>query len=165
MAAAAANGKSSPVKNGAGTRGKPIKCKGAVACSCFSLLNFCSSFVFALLRRRRLDLLPTQGKSWLAEHGCRARAAAVAWGPGEPLAMEEVEVAPPGRLEVRVKVLFTSVCHTDLSAWKGEVRIQTSALYSWYIYSRIVAQQLIFHLINYLFIHSCFEDSSYLPVI
>jgi alcohol dehydrogenase len=36
--------------------------------------------------------------------------------------MEEVEVAPPGRLEVRVKVLFASICHTDLSAWKGEVR-------------------------------------------
>jgi len=139
-------------------------------CCCLQLLlppEFLLFLVSALLRRRplALDRLPTQGTSWLAEHGCRARAAAVAWGPGEPLAMEEVEVAPPGRLEVRVKVLFTSVCHTDLSAWKGEVRIQTSALYSWYIYSRIVAQQLIFHLINYLFIHSCFEDSSYLPVI
>ena len=37
------------------------------------------------------------------------------------LSLEEVEVAPPGPLEVRVKVLFTSICHTDLSAWKGEV--------------------------------------------
>ncbi|XP_004983359.1 alcohol dehydrogenase-like 4 isoform X1 [Setaria italica] len=46
--------------------------------------------------------------------------AAVAWGPGEPLAMEEVEVAPPGRREVRVKLLFTSICHTDLSFLKGE---------------------------------------------
>lgn len=46
--------------------------------------------------------------------------AAVAWGPGEPLVMEEVEVAPPGRLEVRVKLLFTSICHTDLSFLKGE---------------------------------------------
>lgn len=68
----AANGKSS-LANGASTRGKPIKCK-----------------------------------------------AAVAWGPGEPLVMEEVEVAPPGRLEVRVKLLFTSICHTDLSFLKGE---------------------------------------------
>jgi len=49
------------------------------------------------------------------------RAAAVAWGPSEPLTMEEVEVAPPGRLEVRVKLLFTSICHTDLSFVKGEV--------------------------------------------
>lgn len=50
--------------------------------------------------------------------------AAVAWGPGKPLVIEEVEVAPPGRLEVRVKVLFTSICHTDLSFWKGENELQ-----------------------------------------
>ncbi|KAL6854340.1 hypothetical protein ACP4OV_019243 [Aristida adscensionis] len=68
----AANGNG--LSNGAGTWGKPIKCK-----------------------------------------------AAVAWRAGEPLVIEEVEVAPPGRLEVRIKVLFTSICHTDLSAWKGEV--------------------------------------------
>ncbi|CAN6283570.1 unnamed protein product [Urochloa humidicola] len=68
----ASNGNGS-LANGASTRGKPIKCK-----------------------------------------------AAVAWGPGEPLVMEEVEVAPPGHLEVRVKLLFTSICHTDLSFLKGE---------------------------------------------
>lgn len=54
------------------------------------------------------------------DHAC---AAAVAHGPGEALVMEEVEVAPPARMEVRLKVLFTSICHTDLSAWKGEVYI------------------------------------------
>jgi alcohol dehydrogenase len=53
----------------------------------------------------------------------------VAWGPGEPLVME-VEVAPPGRLEVRVKVLFTSVCHTDLSFLKGEVCTLSIILYA-----------------------------------
>ncbi|WVZ58201.1 hypothetical protein U9M48_008490 [Paspalum notatum var. saurae] len=70
---ATSNGSFANAAAGVGTRGKPIKCK-----------------------------------------------AAVAWGPGEPLVIEEVEVAPPERLEVRVKVLFTSICHTDLSAWKGE---------------------------------------------
>lgn len=50
--------------------------------------------------------------------------AAVAWGPSEPLVMEEVEVAPPERMEVRIKVLFTSICHTDLSFWKGENELQ-----------------------------------------
>ncbi|ONM00853.1 Alcohol dehydrogenase-like 3 [Zea mays] len=55
---------------------------------------------------------------------CAARAAAVAWGPGVPLSLEEVEVAPPSPMEVRVKVLFTSICHTDLSAWKGECEAQ-----------------------------------------
>jgi len=59
----------------------------------------------------------TQGKPI----NCKA---AVAWAPGEPLVMEEVEVAPPGRLEVRVRVLFTSVCHTDLSFLKGENELQ-----------------------------------------
>ncbi|KAA0042643.1 hypothetical protein IC582_022497 [Cucumis melo] len=46
--------------------------------------------------------------------------AAVAWGPGEPLVIEQVRVDPPQKMEVRVKILFTSICHTDLSAWKGE---------------------------------------------
>ncbi|KAK4741253.1 hypothetical protein SAY87_024841 [Trapa incisa] len=48
---------------------------------------------------------------------CRA---AVARGPGLPLAIEEVQVDPPQGTEVRVRILFTSICHTDLSAWKGE---------------------------------------------
>jgi alcohol dehydrogenase len=43
--------------------------------------------------------------------------------------MEEVEVAPPERMEVRIKVLFTSICHTDLSFWKGEVIILLSCMF------------------------------------
>jgi len=39
--------------------------------------------------------------------------AAVAWAPGKPLTIETVTVAPPKRGEVRIKILFTSVCHTD----------------------------------------------------
>ncbi|TYI14531.1 hypothetical protein ES332_A08G127200v1 [Gossypium tomentosum] len=50
--------------------------------------------------------------------------AAVAWGPGQPLVIEDVQVAPPQKMEVRVKVLFTSICHTDLSSWKGENEAQ-----------------------------------------
>ena len=50
--------------------------------------------------------------------------AAVAWGAGEPLVMEDVKVDPPQRLEVRIRILFTSICHTDLSAWKGENEAQ-----------------------------------------
>ncbi|VVA93445.1 unnamed protein product [Arabis nemorensis] len=52
---------------------------------------------------------------------CRA---AVAWGAGEVLVMEDVRVDPPQRLEVRLRILFTSICHTDLSAWKGENEAQ-----------------------------------------
>ncbi|XP_013857419.1 alcohol dehydrogenase class-3 [Austrofundulus limnaeus] len=39
--------------------------------------------------------------------------AAVAWEPGRPLSVVEVEVAPPKAHEVRIKVVATGVCHTD----------------------------------------------------
>ncbi|VDC04114.1 unnamed protein product [Peniophora sp. CBMAI 1063] len=39
--------------------------------------------------------------------------AAVCWGAGEPLKIEEVEVAPPKAHEVRIKILYTGICHTD----------------------------------------------------
>ncbi|KAK7904626.1 hypothetical protein WMY93_017233 [Mugilogobius chulae] len=42
---------------------------------------------------------------------CRA---AVAWESNKPLVIEEIEVAPPQANEVRVKIVATAVCHTDL---------------------------------------------------
>ncbi|GBE79360.1 S-(hydroxymethyl)glutathione dehydrogenase [Sparassis crispa] len=39
--------------------------------------------------------------------------AAVCWGAGEPLKIEQVEVAPPGPHEVRIHILHTGICHTD----------------------------------------------------
>ncbi|KAH6790659.1 GroES-like zinc-binding dehydrogenase family protein [Perilla frutescens var. frutescens] len=45
--------------------------------------------------------------------------AAVAHGPGKALVIEEVVVDPPNRMEVRIKILFTSICHSDLGAWIG----------------------------------------------
>uniref|UniRef100_UPI0037E79CF3 alcohol dehydrogenase class-3-like isoform X3 n=1 Tax=Semicossyphus pulcher TaxID=241346 RepID=UPI0037E79CF3 len=39
--------------------------------------------------------------------------AAVAWEPGKPLSIEDVEVDPPKAHEVRIKVVSTGVCHTD----------------------------------------------------
>ena len=47
--------------------------------------------------------------------------AAVVWAAGEPFVVQEVQVDPPKSMEVRVKILFTSICHSDLSAWLGEV--------------------------------------------
>ena len=38
--------------------------------------------------------------------------------------MEEVEVAPPQAMEVRVKILFTSLCHTDVYFWEAKVRMR-----------------------------------------
>jgi len=48
---------------------------------------------------------------------CRA---AVAWEAGKPLSIEEVEVAPPQAMEVRVKILYTSLCHTDVYFWEAK---------------------------------------------
>ncbi|XP_020220372.1 alcohol dehydrogenase-like 6 [Cajanus cajan] len=45
--------------------------------------------------------------------------AAVAWGAGEPLVMEEVQVSPPQQMEIRIKVVSTSLCRSDLSAWES----------------------------------------------
>ncbi|KAE8701639.1 Alcohol dehydrogenase 1 [Hibiscus syriacus] len=45
---------------------------------------------------------------------------AVAWEAGKPLSIEEVEVAPPQKHEVRVKILFTSLCHTDVYFWEAK---------------------------------------------
>ena len=41
------------------------------------------------------------------------------WGNGEPVKVEEVQVEPPKSSEVRVKILYASVCHTDLIFIKG----------------------------------------------
>ncbi|KAL0351576.1 UNVERIFIED_CONTAM: Alcohol dehydrogenase 2 [Sesamum calycinum] len=48
--------------------------------------------------------------------------AAVAWEPGKPLVIEEVEVAPPQKREVRLKILFTSLCHTDVYFWEAKAQ-------------------------------------------
>uniref|UniRef100_UPI0037E82959 alcohol dehydrogenase 1-like isoform X1 n=2 Tax=Semicossyphus pulcher TaxID=241346 RepID=UPI0037E82959 len=40
--------------------------------------------------------------------------AAVAWEPNKPLVIEEIEVAPPEANEVRMKIVATAVCHSDL---------------------------------------------------
>ncbi|MGN7512243.1 S-(hydroxymethyl)glutathione dehydrogenase/class III alcohol dehydrogenase [Aeromonas salmonicida] len=46
--------------------------------------------------------------------------AAIAWGPGQPLSIEEVEVMPPQAGEVRLRIVATGVCHTDAFTLSGE---------------------------------------------
>ena len=46
--------------------------------------------------------------------------AAVAWGPGKPLTIEEVDVMPPQKGEVLVRIVATGVCHTDAFTLSGE---------------------------------------------
>lgn len=45
--------------------------------------------------------------------------AAVAWAANQPLTIETITVAPPRAKEVRIKILFTSVCHTDQYTLSG----------------------------------------------
>lgn len=49
-------------------------------------------------------------------------AAAVAWEAGKPLVIEEVEVAPPKAMEVRIKIKYTSLCHTDVYFWEAKAK-------------------------------------------
>ena len=56
-------------------------------------------------------------------------AAAVAWEAGKPLVMEEVEVAPPQTMEVRLKILFTSLCRSDVYFWEATVITFWSYIY------------------------------------
>jgi hypothetical protein len=61
------------------------------------------------------------GEEKLIRSGFGVFAAAVAWEAGKPLSIEEVEVAPPQAMEVRVKILYTALCHTDVYFWEAKV--------------------------------------------
>ena len=58
-------------------------------------------------------------------------AVAVAWEAGKPLSIEEVEVAPPQAMEVRVKILYTVLCHTDVYFWEAKVSTQSFVCSQW----------------------------------
>lgn len=46
--------------------------------------------------------------------------AAVAFGPGQPLEIVEIDVAPPKAGEVLIKITHTGVCHTDAFTLSGD---------------------------------------------
>ncbi|GFP88533.1 alcohol dehydrogenase-like 6 [Phtheirospermum japonicum] len=50
--------------------------------------------------------------------------AAVAWAAGEPLVIEEVELSPPQPMEIRIKVVSTSLCRSDVTAWLSQAQPQ-----------------------------------------
>ncbi|KAK6936512.1 Alcohol dehydrogenase, N-terminal [Dillenia turbinata] len=45
--------------------------------------------------------------------------AAICWGVGEPIKVEEIEVDPPKAGEVRIKILCASLCHSDIICASG----------------------------------------------
>ena len=49
--------------------------------------------------------------------------AAVCWGAGEPLQIEEVEVAPPRAHEVRIKILYTGAWHNHLRGTRHDLTL------------------------------------------
>lgn len=55
----------------------------------------------------------------------------MAYGAGQPLVLEDILVDPPRSKEVRIRILFTSICHTDLCAWQGEVYIYIYIAYGY----------------------------------
>lgn len=46
--------------------------------------------------------------------------AAIAWGPNQPLSVEEVDVMLPRKGEVLVRIVATGVCHTDAFTMSGQ---------------------------------------------
>jgi len=46
--------------------------------------------------------------------------AAIAWGPNQPLSIEEIDVMLPKKGEVLVKIIASGVCHTDAFTLSGE---------------------------------------------
>ncbi|WP_413699493.1 S-(hydroxymethyl)glutathione dehydrogenase/class III alcohol dehydrogenase [Psychromonas sp. KJ10-10] len=46
--------------------------------------------------------------------------AAIAWGPNQPLSVEEVDVMLPRKGEVLVRIVASGVCHTDAFTLSGE---------------------------------------------
>ena len=46
--------------------------------------------------------------------------AAIAWGPNQPLSIEEVDVMLPRKGEVLVKIVASGVCHTDAYTLSGD---------------------------------------------
>ena len=55
----------------------------------------------------------------MSEQFIKSRAA-VAWGPNQPLSVEEVDVMLPKKGEVLIKVVASGVCHTDAFTLSGE---------------------------------------------
>jgi len=54
--------------------------------------------------------------------------AAICWGLGQPVTVEEIQVDPPKATEVRVKVLCASICHTDLTSLQGFPHVSLFAI-------------------------------------
>ena len=57
--------------------------------------------------------------------------AAVAFGPGQPLEIVEIDVAPPQAGEVLVKITHIGLCYTDAFTLSGEAPEGDFSCSSW----------------------------------
>ena len=55
--------------------------------------------------------------------------AAVCRAFGQPLSLEEVELAEPGQGEIRVKIKACAICHSDVFFWEGAWGGELPAVY------------------------------------
>ena len=110
------------------TTGQVITCKGSISftISFFSLYVFsCVWWWIFYVKNPNLDVnLVGLDVRWKCE-------AAVAWEANKPLVIEDVQVAPPQAGEVRIKILFTALCHTDAYTWSGKVYTYICVDFDW----------------------------------
>jgi S-(hydroxymethyl)glutathione dehydrogenase/alcohol dehydrogenase len=93
-------------------------------------LTPCHSFIYAKLicylqglssNKKKLQWVILRGNSnWRIQMKMIKTRAAVAWGPGQPLKIEEVDLMPPQKGEVLVRIVATGVCHTDAYTLSGQ---------------------------------------------
>jgi aryl-alcohol dehydrogenase len=55
--------------------------------------------------------------------------AAVAWRPGEPLSIEEIELDEPREDEILVRIAAVGICHTDISARDQRLPVQLPMIF------------------------------------
>jgi Zn-dependent alcohol dehydrogenase len=54
--------------------------------------------------------------------------AAVCYEFGKPLVIEDIDIRPPGKGEVKVRLAVTAVCHSDIHAFLGELPMELPAI-------------------------------------
>ncbi|XP_031263989.1 alcohol dehydrogenase-like 2 [Pistacia vera] len=94
-------------KKALATTRKVIRCRG-----------FISLFFCILVKKSLLHEITPPCFFGFSSFFMIYQAAAIGRKPGVPLSIEEIEVDPPKAWEVRIKILCTSLCHSDITFWK-----------------------------------------------
>jgi hypothetical protein len=96
---------------------KPIHCKGNLF---YSACAGCRSAFRSLLNLLTTDVV-VGGNPVHA----LPQAAAICRAAGEPLTIEDIVVDPPRAYELRIKIVCTSLCHTDIAVWLAKIEVST----------------------------------------